>query len=56
MCLVLWKIDALGKRDVGGCEVRVGRLVRKHPLRCGGEGVKNSGREVGKFWNVNKII
>ena len=38
-----WKFDAPGKRDAGGCEVRVDRLVWEHPLRGGGGvGVKNS--------------
>jgi hypothetical protein len=47
MCLILWKLDAPGKRDAGDGEVVVGGLVGEHPLRGEGgvgNGVKNSGR------------
>jgi hypothetical protein len=46
MSLILWKLDAPGKRDGGGGAVGMGEWVREHPLRGGGRGdeVKNSGR------------
>ena len=37
MNLILWKLDALGKREAGGIELGVGGQV-------GGHGMKNSGR------------
>jgi hypothetical protein len=43
MCLILWKLDALGKRDAGGGEMGFGGRVGEHPLRGRGW-VKNSGR------------
>ena len=39
MCLILWKLDARGKRDAGGSEVGVNN---QEPLRGGGF-VKNLG-------------
>jgi hypothetical protein len=55
MQLILWKLDAQGKRDVGGSEVG-----RYHHLRGGRveDGVKYSKRgftgKGGKFQNVNE--
>jgi hypothetical protein len=58
VCLILWKLDAPGKKDAGGGEVGVGGQVGEHPLRGGGYGVKNSGRrdkEGGQLWE-RKLI
>jgi hypothetical protein len=41
MLLILCKLDALGTRDVGGCEEGNGE-VAEHLFK--GKGVKNSGR------------
>ena len=48
--LILWKLDAPGKRDAGGGEVVVGVQVKEHPLRGSrrSDGVKNSEGGAGK--------
>lgn len=55
VCLVLWKLDAPGKQDADGSEVRVRGWVGEHPFRGrGGELREGEPRKVGNFWNVNK--
>jgi hypothetical protein len=36
MTLILWKLDAPGKKDAGVGEERVRGLVEEHPLRSRG--------------------